>query len=304
MNSQSFRNASSSGFFSGLLTRAGALAAVGLSALSGAGCSSLDVLNAIAAAPSGPTTSFAYGDHPRQRVDLYQPVGHQGLRPVLVFFYGGSWNSGDRADYRFVAKAAERLGMVLAVPDYRLAPEVVYPDFLRDSADALAEVRRRAAEFGGDPDRLIVMGHSAGAYNAAMLAYDDRWLASEDRSSIRGFIGLAGPYDFLPIQIPSVQTTFGWPHTPRSSQPVEHVSPGDPPALLLAAEKDHLVLPETNTQSLARRLRLARVPVEVEMFSTVSHTTLVAALVPPFSYRAPVVDRIAAFLDRLEPTPP
>lgn len=289
----------------GSAVRVKRLAALVLAAFSGAGCSSLDLLNAIAAAPSQPTASVAYGEHPRQRVDFYRPaaVASGSNRPVLVFFYGGSWNSGDRADYRFVARAAERLGLVLAVPDYRLSPEVVYPDFLLNSAQAFQEVRRRAAEFGGDPDRVIVMGHSAGAYNAAMLAYDGRWLGAEDRASIRGFIGLAGPYDFLPIQIPSVQQTFGWPNTPRSSQPVEHVSPGDPPALLLAAENDHLVLPETNTQALARRLRLASVPVEVELFDTVSHTTLVAALVPPFSYRAPVVDRIAAFLDRLE-TPP
>ena len=172
-------------------------------------CSAVDVLNATV--PSDTYRNIAnlpYGDQPRQKLDVYlptQPIADQALAaggtPMVVFFYGGSWSSGDRADYRFVGEALASHGIVAVVADYRLSPDVRYPVFLQDSALAMRWAFDNAQKYGADPARLFVMGHSAGAYNAAMLALDKRWLGGVGLSPARlaGWIGLAGPYDFLPI---------------------------------------------------------------------------------------------------------
>lgn len=287
-----------------------------------AGCSSLDLLNSLSVDPVEQPTVISYGSSERQKIDVYVPVvrGEGGpaaraaqagvigtaqaaatpAKPLVIFFYGGSWNSGSRTDYRFLARSFTDSGYIVAIPDYRLTPEVLYPDFLHDSAHAVSALIARAREFGADADRVILMGHSAGAYNAAMLAMDPRWLPARDRKRIRGWVGLAAPVDFLPIQIPSVQTTFHWPNTPRDTQPIEHVSPDDPPALLISADADRLVDPEQNSLALADRLKRVGVPVQVEIFKgpAVGHASLVATLSPSFTFVAPTLERVRQFIDQ------
>jgi len=282
-----------------------------------AGCSSLDLVNGLSRSPLKAPLTLSYGLDVRQRIDVYTvPEGlsqapgvlrpaqalvpEQRLRPLVIFFYGGSWNSGSRAQYGFVAAALNELGYVVAIPDYRLTPEVVYPAFLEDSAAAVRLLMAQASSLGADPERIILMGHSAGAYNAAMLAFDDRWLSVQERQRIRGYVGLAAPVNFLPIRVRSVQQTFGWPQTPRDSQPIEHVSPGDPPALFLSSRRDILVDPEPNALAMAEKMRAAGVPVEVELFDgPVGHASLVASLSPSFQFFAPTLDRVRAFIDRV-----
>ena len=153
------------------------LAALGLLPLLQA-CSPLRLINATVA--SGTHTvqrDLAYGSEARQRADVYLPAVTTRNAPIAVFFYGGSWSSGDRGDYRFVGEALASRGVVTVVADYRLSPEVRYPVFLQDSAQAVRWAAERAASFGASRDRLFIVGHSAGAYNAAMLALDPRWLA-------------------------------------------------------------------------------------------------------------------------------
>ena len=155
---------------------------------------------------------------------------------------------------------AER-GIVTVIPDYRLYPEVVYPAFLDDCAAAVAWAMDNAAAHGADPGRLHVAGHSAGAYNAAMLALDARWLGRLGRRTDRlaGLVGLAGPYDFLPIVNPDVKPVFNRPGVedpaPADSQPLRHVSAAAPRSLLIAARDDALVNPQRNTGGLAQALR-------------------------------------------------
>ncbi|MEO7886302.1 MAG: alpha/beta hydrolase [Polaromonas sp.] len=140
-------------------------------------CSGADLLNATVATDTyRRTDSIAYGPEPRQKLDVYQPQGELRNAPIVVFFYGGSWSTGERADYRFVGEALASQGIVAVVADYRLSPAVRYPVFVQDSARAVRWARDHAAEYGADPARLFVMGHSAGAYNAAMVALDARWL--------------------------------------------------------------------------------------------------------------------------------
>jgi acetyl esterase/lipase len=130
---------------------------------------------------------------------------------VAVFFYGGSWDSGRRQDYAWVGRALAAQGFLTIVPDYRLYPAVRYPGFVEDGALAVRWAADHARALGGDPGRIVLIGHSAGAYIAAMLALDDRWLeaAGVDPKAVRAFAGLSGPYDFLPLDGPVTQRTFG-----------------------------------------------------------------------------------------------
>ena len=269
-------------------------------------CSALDVLNATV--PSDTYRNFAnlpYGEHPRQRLDVYMPSQlladralAAGGAPLVVFFYGGSWSSGDRADYRFVGEALASQGVAVVVADYRLSPEVRYPVFLQDSALATRWAFDNAQKYGADPTRIFVMGHSAGAYNAAMLALDKRWLSGVDSSpdKLAGWIGLAGPYDFLPIGDRKTQVAFEWPGTPPDSQALFHASSASPPALLLAPVNDSLVNTQRSTVGMAQSLRSSGVRVESELYDTVNHVTIVATMASVLSGRAPVLERVTAFV--------
>ncbi len=286
------------------------------------GCSSLEFLNQVSGRPHAEPITVSYGAHSRQRVDVY-PVVEKRLeetpvkgsvvsaahaapeqgRPMVIFFYGGSWNSGSRSDYRFVATALNDLGYVVAIPDYRLTPEVFYPEFLQDSAEAVRTLIRQARQFGADPNRIVLAGHSAGAYNAAMIAMDQRWMVADERRHIRGLIGFAAPVNFLPIQIPEVQQTFRWPNTPQDSQPIEHVAPGNPPVLLITARGDRVVDPTRNSQSFADRLMRAGVPVQVEVIDgplgLANHANVVATISPTFQFVAPMLTKIRSFVDQV-----
>lgn len=264
-----------------------------------AACAPLTALNALS--PGGAsqrTAGLAYGEGPRRQLDVYRPRDARGNAPVVVFFYGGNWVDGQRADYAFVGRALASRGMVVVIADYRLHPEVSYPDFLRDAAQAVAWAAREAARYGGDPRRLFVMGHSAGAYNAAMLALDGRWLAEQGMSpaALRGWIGLAGPYNFLPIQNPTTRPVFHFPDTPPDSQPLHHVTASAPPALLIAPRNDKLVDPQRNTGQLASAMRAHGVPVRELYYEQVRHTTLVVTLAAPLRWLAPTLDQVADFV--------
>jgi acetyl esterase/lipase len=240
---------------------------------------------------------IAYGSHPRQRLDVYLPLAKSPSAPVFVFFYGGVWTSGTRAFYRFVGEAFAARGIITVVPDYRLHPEVKFPDFLDDSARAVRWAIDNAAKYGGDPSRVFIGGHSAGAYNAAMVAFDPRYAkaAGFDRSRLAGFIGLAGPYDFLPLTGRTTRAVFGWPDTSPATQPINVVSTGAPRSLLLYAVHDNLVGPH-NSENLARRLRELGTAVRVVPYETLGHRTLVGSLARPLNWMGDAAEEIAAFI--------
>jgi acetyl esterase/lipase len=280
------------------------LAACGLLPLLQA-CSPLALINAMV--PGGTHRVIAdqvYGPELRQRLDVYLPQREVTDAAMVLFFYGGTWSSGRRQDYRFVGEALAARGIVTLVADYRLSPQVRYPAFVQDGALAMRWAFDRAQRLGASPRRLFVMGHSAGAYNAAMLALDPRWLSAVDLSpgQLAGWIGLAGPYDFLPIDVPEAQVAFAWPDTPPDSQPLFHAQKATvgqtPPALLLAASKDTLVDPRRNSLGLARALVGQGVPVELELLERVSHTTLIGSFAAPLRGLAPALDRVSGFVSR------
>ena len=264
-----------------------------------AACSPLRAINALT--PSSTyqrTEGVAYGSGARERLDIYAPVGGAGPAPVVVFFYGGNWNSGSRTDYKFVGEALASRGILTVIADYRLYPEVRYPDFLVDSAAAVAWTARNIGGYGGDPQKLFVMGHSAGAYNAAMVALDRRWMGKSglSPSMLRGWIGMAGPYDFIPIENEGAKPVFFAPNTPLESQPIVHVTAAAPPTLLIASKQDSLVNPVRNTGGLARALRTAGVKVEEVYTERTSHTTLIGSLARPLRSLAPTLELIERFV--------
>ncbi len=262
-----------------------------------AGCAPADLLNATI--PEGGlriTRDLAYGPGARERLDVYRPAAGDAA-PVVVFFYGGSWNSGSKADYPFVAATLARRGNVVVVPDYRLYPEVRYPAFLQDCARAVAWTGAHLAQIGGDPKRIFLMGHSAGAYNAVMLGLDRRLLADAgfDRGRLAGVIGLAGPYDFLPMTGPVVRAVFAPADDGPQTQPVNHVDGHAPPMLLLAGAADTTVLPR-NTLSLAARIRASKGEVDAKIYPRLGHIGLVIAIAPLFRGKAPVLADVEAFV--------
>lgn len=268
----------------------------------------LRLVNLLASMESGAdhvrSEGIAYGDHPRQRLDVYAPTtpALDGGWPVVVFFYGGSWNRGERDDYRFVGRVLAARGILTLVADYRLYPAVRYPDFLRDGASALAWSFEHAERLGGDADRIFVMGHSAGAYNAAMLALDPRWLEGVGRAprELAGFIGLAGPYDFLPTENPDARPVFFHPNYPAKAQPIEFPSPDSPRAFLAAPVRDAVVSPTRSTKSLAAALQAEGVSVTLRLYERASHSTLIAAFAWPLRFVAPVVEDVVAFIEASE----
>lgn len=230
-------------------------------------------------------------------LDVYQPVGAAAPAPVVVFFYGGNWKSGNRSDYLFAGAALASRGLVAVVPDYRLYPEVRFPEFLQDCALAVRWTLEQAALYGGDPGRVFLMGHSAGAYNAAMLALNGAYLraAGAGPARIAGLIGLAGPYDFLPLTGETTKAVFGFPHTPPETQPIQFATAEAPPALLITVKQDDTVDP-ANSARLAARLRNQGVLVRERTYTGLGHASLIGALAPPLSAVRPLLDEVASFV--------
>ena len=240
---------------------------------------------------------IAYGPLPRQAMDVWRPADGAAGLPVVVFFYGGSWQTGRRADYPFVAADLARRGHVVVVPDYRLYPEVRFPAFLRDAAAAVAAARRMAPGWGGDPARVVLMGHSAGAHIAAMLALDPRWLAEagDSRDRVAGVVGLAGPYDFLPITGRRIREVFADTADLSETQPISFADRRAPPFLLLHGSDDSTVLPR-NSQALAARITRDGGRAELKLYDGVGHIGIVLGFSQMFRDRAPVLDDSGAFI--------
>jgi acetyl esterase/lipase len=249
------------------------------------------------------TQSIAYAERSRHRLDVCRPGG-AAAAPVIIFFYGGAWQGGYKELYRYVAKALARRGYVAVVPDYRIYPEVCYPDFLDDGAQVVRWVKDNIARFGGDPDKLFLKGHSAGAHIAAMLSIDARWLGKvglDPRRDIAGLIGIAGPYDLMPLRDEKLKVIFGGVNRPET-QPILHVAPGAPPALLMTGGRDRLVEPG-NSVRLAARLVAAGNAATVLTYRRIGHFIIIAAVAPFLRFLVPVMRDVDAFIAATLRTP-
>lgn len=233
-----------------------------------------------------------------QKLDVYVPPAAMGPRPVVVFVHGGGWTSGSKGQYRFVAEALSTRGYVVVIPAYRLYPQARFPGFVEDAAQAVAWTRTHIAEFGGDPAKLFLMGHSAGAHIAAMLTYDERFLraAGVEPSAVEGFIGLAGAYDFLPFQWAYMADVFAPPESYGNSQPINFVDGAEPRTFLLHGLSDRVVAP-SNSKQLAARIRERGGRVQEHYYEGMSHGGVLATLSVYFRKNRTVLQEIGEFIE-------
>lgn len=276
------------------------LNSLGLGGLASAlsACNTLSLFNTITPKESSVhrvAQDVAYGSHSRQRYDVYAPRERSGPLPIVVFFYGGNWSDGSKDVYAWMAHALASMGYVVALPDYRLVPEVRYPDFLRDGADAVQHIVTHATQYGGHGQNLVLMGHSAGAYNAVMLVLDPQYLG---KIPVLAYVGVSGPYDFYPFDVPASRDTFGqWPH-PAETQPVNHVRKLETRFLLMQSRGDKIVGTH-NAVNLAAKLKAVGTPVEVKLYDKLSHQDMAAAFSIPFRGKGPMFEDTKAFLEGL-----
>lgn len=248
-----------------------------------------------------------YGSDPAQKLEMFLPADAEAAKgplPIVVFIHGGGWRSGDPHDYRFMARALAPQGYAVVLAGYRLYPKTRYPGMLEDGAAALRWVADHAAKLGGDPQRVVLMGHSAGAYNAVMLGLDQRWLAAQGLSAnaLRGVVGLAGPYDFYPFDSDATKLSFGKAANPEETQPVVHARAGGPPLLLVHGTADKRVRPR-NSVELARTMTRAGAPTQAVLLDGVTHEGLIMMFARPFSHDPRAIDAVLPFLARVTASP-
>ncbi|MEL6488061.1 MAG: alpha/beta hydrolase [Pseudomonadota bacterium] len=252
--------------------------------------------------------TISTGDHPSQKLVVWGPAardpGAEPL-PVLIFAHGGSWRTGDPEDYGFVARALAPDGFIIVLAGYRLvkddAPDGVYPAMIEDTARAIGWTHSEIARYGGDPDRIALIGHSAGAYNVIMAAMERRWLSESkgapaglSADAIRGVIGMAGPYDFYPFDSPSTIAAFGPATDPEATQVFNHIRADAPPILLIHGEKDTLVRPR-NSRELAKLIEAAGGEVSLKLYPDMEHNDPLISLASPWRQGRDVAEVITTF---------
>ena len=242
---------------------------------------------------------IATGDHPDQKLFVWapeEPVSQGSPRPVLMFVHGGSWNSGDPESYDFVGRAFVKEGFVVVLSGYRLGEAGNYPGMIEDTARAFAWVHKEIEDYGGDPQSIVLAGHSAGAYNMMMAALESRWLARHSLSpaNIAGVVGISGPYDFLPLDSDSTKASFGHVDDLDATQPINHVSRDAPPMLLLHGEKDTTV-GVFHSRNLKALLEEAGVDTRLELYPEKNHIDPLISIAAPWRSNRDVVTKIAEF---------
>jgi len=280
---------------SALMTRVAVLAF----ALLLSGCTSTQFL--IANAPTefdriDRHADLAYGESRRQHLDVYAP--RQAVnRPVVIFWYGGSWVKGNKSEYRFVGTTLAEHGFVAVLPDYRLYPQVTFPAFDEDGARAVAWVEQHIQELGGDPHHIVLMGHSAGGHTAAFLAFNHGFLEKNgaDPRDIVGLVGLSGTYVLVP-ETPVEQATFPSPYTEADWQPIRFVDAHSPPTLLLHGTDDKEVLPREAIELQDAMLR-EHLRVELHLYPRRGHADTVAPFAPVMRWRTPAVQDTVDFIN-------
>ncbi|MEN6671332.1 alpha/beta hydrolase [Psychrobacter sp. B38] len=271
--------------------------------------SALAVVNGITSNGGvGVSKDILYGDEPLQDLDIYYPKPlAQAMKtesainktyPMVVFVHGGSWESGSKEEYAFVGQSLAQAGYVTAVINYRKAPEHVYPDYVKDAAQAIAWSHSNAKSFHADPNRLAVIGHSAGAFNAVAAVANEDFLAPYGMKpkDISAVIGIAGPYSYDFRQYDSA-TAFGPNATPDKVMPDRQIKGEQPPYLLLTAEKDQVVH-ITNAVKMTEGLKAAGVTVENGEIKGASHATSIGAMAPPLRWVNDVRAQVLTYLDK------
>lgn len=264
----------------------------------------LDTVDRLAGPSSGVAMvhEASTGSHPEQQVIVYRPESAKVRLPVFVFFHGGAWAHGSPRDYGFVARNIAPEGYIVVLGGYRLNEPGRYPAMLEDTAAAVAWVHENIADYGGDPQRIVLSGHSAGAYNAAQVALDRQWLeeAGVPREAVRAVVGLAGPYDFHPFDTDRSRAAFASVGAGPDSQPVNHAASDAPPMLLVHGEADSVVRIR-NSFALEQALRAEGAAVETLYLPGKTHNDPLLALTHPWRRDPLVFERVQKFLGSVVP---
>lgn len=246
---------------------------------------------------------LSYGEDKLNSLDIYVPEekleNSQAAFPVVVFFYGGCWGGCEtrpKEDYVFVAQALTEQGYIAVLADYRLYPQVKFKQIINDAAQSVEWVKDNIVSYGGDADSIFLMGHSAGAHLAAMLVLDESYLNKQSYQSIKGFVGLAGPYDFLPFTKAYQKALFGPKEKYFVSQPINFVDGTEPPLLLLYGIEDTVVFPR-NIKNLTAKVKQLGGQVEAKIYDDIDHFSILGALSIPYQQKTAILGDIIQFLD-------
>lgn len=241
-------------------------------------------------------SDVAFGSDDRQKLDIYAPTEGIGPWPVIVFVYGGSWNSGNKEPYGFVGRALAAQGFLVVIPNYRLHPKNPFPSFIQDTALVIDWATRHAGLYGGNQKQVFAAGHSAGAYNLALAVLDRTYLAAlgTDVSALRGVATLSGPFDFLPLDTKVSIDTFGEVRDLATTQPINYVRSDAPPFLILHGSDDTTVRPR-NAQSLFDKLKSVGAAVTLKIYPGIGHIGMITAFARPLRYRVSSLADVVAF---------
>lgn len=244
------------------------------------------------------TLSIPYGDHPRQKLDIYHARELESTKPapIVVFLYGGAWTTGERACYSFVGSALAARGITTVIPDYRLFPNVQYPAFNEDAAAAYIWTAHHVS--AARQQSIFLMGHSAGAHIATLVSYDRNYLASDSArlQQPAGVIGLSGPYGFDPTSWPTTKDIFATAPDAETPRPISHVGSHCPPSLLIYGLKDDVVHVE-NARELTSALRAAGSDAKLLEYSNLGHIGPITSFLRFSRWRAPVLRECVNFID-------
>ena len=269
------------------------------------GCTSQSVLNSLTPSRGYDLATNLIYDQPNNlRLDVYAPQGVKNA-PVVVFLYGNRWSEGASKDqYKFVGEALASRGFVAVVPDYRAYPSVRFPTFVDDAARSVTWLHANVTTYGGSPDKIFVMGHSSGAHMAAMLTLKEEFLARAggSRTWLRGMIGLAGPYDFLPITDPTLRDVFAPPEKFEQSQPILYTEGDNVPMLLMSGEDDEIVSVR-DTRNLAASIKKAGGPIETVIYPKMGHRMIVNSLSKALRSQTDVIQHVSEFVTRWSEAP-
>lgn len=264
-----------------------------------AACAPVSILNGITPSSSfAKTKNVSYGDAKYEVLDVYRSEKPKADAPVLVFIHGGSWDSGSKNIYKFLAEGFTRSGYDIVVPNYRLYPEAKFPNFLHDNAKAVAHTQKT---FPGR--KIVLIGHSAGAYNVLMLGLRDEYLAGAgvDRcAAIAGIVGLATPTGVVPLESARLIEIF--PDKFTGEDAVLNNVTGPAPALFLGhGEKDTTVYPISST-TLAEKVVARGGKATAEVYPGQNHIDVVKILSRHFDDNATLKADIVKFIDALPST--
>ena len=276
--------------------------AIAIVACISSACSPIKVLNSLVPENGYELVSAVeYGTNARQKLDIYLPKATEkstALKKVIIFYYGGNWDSGEREDYKFAAEALVNHGYIVVIPDYRIYPEVLFPALMADPVSAAKWVKTNIKKYNGDANKVFLAGHSAGAHMAVMMAINPEYLAeaSLKPNDFAGVIGLAGPYDFLPLKSERLKVIFGPEAQQSKSQPINFVDGKNPPLFLAVGMKDNTVWPR-NTINLAKKIKEKNGLVEVHEFASYGHVDMVAKLAKPLRGNGELLKSVITFID-------